>query len=292
MSESLKSFGDLRAFFGSSSQHVNEEAPPESGYTVPAGYSGVKKVGSIVYFRPAHVFGGYAKGDEVRPALVYGVWKNSDGHTEKLELMGFSGNLDRIYKSDFALDRYSLQKEFFTFRQSKLTGNVLYYADNNDAVFSETANTGGRIGDYMWPEILVRRAHALLYSRSLQNLGEKPDIHNLVREGFAFDTLKPRHVRAQSWQPDVRNGGILRKASEMLAQADIDAIAHYANSHTREFGGSGSFPPFEDWPLDMPVHSLRRWSKEGMHGGRGAGNAPCRVKQAKARGESALTPRP
>jgi hypothetical protein len=219
------------------------------------------KIGSIVFGRLKPLLGSnYTKDDDFRPLLVTGLWRRGD-EVEKIETMSFSSAMPKkIYPCIFSLTLPYLKGST---RKSFLNTSSLYLLENRESLFSKGGNqTIARVNDEIWPEILVRRAGAVVYNPNCHFHGQYD--FSLQREGFIFDSIPFNAVRGKTYVPEVQTQTSLSRQVSVMSQDRVNDIVSFAISYTeymRQKNGHAyfSFPDIADWPRDIPATSFPRW---------------------------------
>jgi hypothetical protein len=225
------------------------------------------KIGSVVWSRMKEVLPTYYKND-VRPMLVTGLWRDGDD-IKKIELMNFTTREKyQGYPQTFEIHTPENLKAFQTERSNYLLTDKIYIFDNSKAIFPMDRNGEIKIIDQsMWPEILVRRAYAIMLS-GFNNFQGSYDL-SLQREGFEFRGIPAYSVLGNEFTPEVMTDRFASKATDILPQAAVDMIAEFSVAYSLEAGKDlnfFSFPPVKDWPFEMERVEFPDWRK--VAGGR------------------------
>lgn len=278
MSKILRTFSDLHEPFDLASQsyapgaglaNQRESLHPPAGLLPenPAFAPDELEIGSIVYGRLGQVLPDYGKlRDDARPMLVTGLWRQGESIV-KIEAMCFTGVVPkRSYPCDFALDTTALGRPDRR-RDSRLVTHGLYILDNSADIFPQKSNSELiKLANDLWPEILVRRASAILFNPALYLWGRQDN--SLVREGFQFPSVPFHAVRGDHLPPEVQAPGFQSKAPDFLAQDMVDTIVAFSAAYITHMRTQGryffSFPHLDDWPLDLPEVALPDWRKEKL----------------------------
>jgi hypothetical protein len=219
------------------------------------------KIGSIVYGRLKPLLGSsYTKKDDFRPLLVTGLWRRGDA-VEKIETMSFSSAPPKkMYPCIFS---FTLPRVKRSSSKTFLNTSSLYLLENKASLFCKGVDqTISRVKDDLWPEILVRRAGAIVYNPNCRFNGQYDFL--LEREGFVFDSIPFSAVRGKGFAPEVQTQAQLSRPVNIMPQDRVDEIVSFAISYTehmRQKNGHAyfSFPDIADWPRDIPKKSFPRW---------------------------------
>lgn len=263
----------VRGAFGEAAQPIDGPGGQADSYIscMPqrAFASNELKIGSIVFGRLKPLLGSdYTKNDDFRPLLVTGLWRRGDD-VEKIETMSFSSAPPKkIYPCIFSLTLPYLKGSS---RKSFLNTSSLYLLENKESLFCKGGNQGiTRLKDETWPEILVRRAGAVVYNPSCHFHGQHD--FSLQREGFVFDSIPFNAVRGKTYVPEVQTQTCLSRPVNIMSQDKVNEIVSFAISYTeymREQNGHAyfSFPDIADWPRDIPPKSFPRWESNAPGAG-------------------------
>lgn len=234
------------------------------------------KIGSIVYGRLKPLLGaGYTKNDDFRPLLVTGLWRRGED-VEKIETMSFfSAAPKRMYPCILPFTWPYMRRGS---NQSFLNTSSLYLLENTASLFSNRAYQKiARVDDGLWPEILVRRADAVIFNPSCRFIG--PCDFSLEREGFIFDSIPFNAVRGRAFVPEVQIQARLSRPVNIMPQDRVNDIVSFAVSYTEHMRQQNrhayfSFPGIADWPRDLPKTGFPQWDARAPGAGGLSPNLP------------------
>lgn len=221
------------------------------------------EIGSIVYAHMKRVLPHYAKDrDDARPMLVTGLWRNGDS-IEKIELMKFTGSMPvKEYPCVFGLDTSDIFSSGES-RYSYLRTDAVYLFDNEERIFPRRSNPDTvRMDGRLWEDILVRRAQAIIFNPNTKFEGNTDT--SLEREGISFSTIPHSAIRGTAFIPEVEGEGISSRPWDIIPPKLADEIASFAVRYEAKMqrqNGHGfyTFPPYEDWPINLPLAEFPLW---------------------------------
>lgn len=220
------------------------------------------EIGSRILFRND-------RDSKLRPGIVYAVWRDRfDQQIKKIELLPSTRNLSTKFPSDFVLSSEDLCERFKSDSPCRVMMRTVVMIDNTrEFLPNESKQLDVSIDTNLWPEILVRRAQALLYSLAdpvvMMNPVMSPEF---VREGFTFGNLDLPQIFSGIWSPDIKGGHFGRRPSSILDPQVVDTLAEYSASiHAIEMkkasGGTYyTFPSLDEWE-DVPFAPLPNWDR-------------------------------
>lgn len=224
-------------------------------------------VGSIVFGRLKRAMPNYHKTkDDCRPMLVTGLWRGVEGSVEKLELMSFTTRVSqKQYPDDLVVDLEQVVQRGKS--STFLPTHQLYILDNDAHIFPfENNQETIKMDGALWEDILVCRAQAIVYSNSCLTCILGAPLDGLTREGFIFPTIPHYAIRSGTMLPEVDYREFNHIASDIVPQGLVDEIVSFAVRYTermhhayeqKEF----SFPPFIDWPINLPPKDFPDWRR-------------------------------
>lgn len=228
-------------------------------------YPNSLEIGSIVLAKAASFIPSYT-GDEMRPMVVYGVWRDKE-RIKSVEVMPLQGNLSETYTSDYAIDTPELIKRFGVVKECKLATNKTFIVENTRRFFPVPKYAPPIIDHMLWPEILARRVNALLYD-PYRHFGSNADLSGLTREGFTFEEIDPKHNLRNNVVPalDIHDDHYGRKPSRILDQEKVNLVASFAVSYYKHARSTGAkvhdgyliYPPLCGW-MQLERQDFPRW---------------------------------
>lgn len=221
------------------------------------------QVGSIVFAHFKRVIPDYKKKcDDARPMLVTGLWRDGED-IKKIEMMAFTSRATQHEDpSCFELDT-SHFKDGQGERISYLRTRKVYLFDNDEYLFPRESNPYEmRMDGALWEDILVRRAHSIMFNTEADFFGDVD--YRLKREGISFATIPHTAVCAHTFIPEVHFPKSLTRVSDAVPQEGVDYAASFAAKYDDKMNrahahGRYSFPAFAEWPLDLPEKRFPKW---------------------------------
>ena len=135
--------------------------------------------------------------------IVWGRYYDDDGALKAVDAMQLTSRADKLYPSDCFLEsntdiHKTIHKSKIARIDSKLDTASLYYIPNNPDLI---VNHERALDKLYIPDILLRRAHALLYSKIIQKACIPEDEQPYARLGIVFDRCNVNDINNEIYTP-------------------------------------------------------------------------------------------
>ena len=202
------------------------------------------------------------------PLLVWGVFRDNNGNVTSVCGLPRTTRMNSPCSSD-SLDaiKYDVQQKIGAKRVTRVWLRNLFAAENTPKFFPPRPK-GASVSSDIYPDLIVRRVDALLFSPTQQVKGNKYFDRDWTYEGVVFNSITAKMLPSGNVTPDIYQGfrNVRPYVPYGLTQETIDNLALTAyeyGKHCRAQGGApqwpepGTFPNWPEeimkfWPEDVP----------------------------------------
>ena len=179
------------------------------------------KIGDAIVVRGGVILGEAFQSHSFRPAYIYGIYRK-DERIVAVDIFYSTTNLSRVYPHDLII---SSPKALGDTRCSRLQTNKLCMLLNSRPyIVDHKANGAAKIPKESWPDIIARRANALMFNpenkynnAASANFLDDPEIE---REGFNFDMQGADPACA----PELPGAPFIKKCCDILTPEQINIV--------------------------------------------------------------------